>query len=180
MYKSIGVKMRRAYFSYSFSLFSPPSEDHKRKITTTFIYNGSSGRSGLGCPSSLLAGARQEGYKESALGVFLVQIWAWAVFIFMTLETLFCFLMSAIHAAPFLRSPEIQDKSFGEWAQEVTPNSFIARWIGLDVVWQTYVRDVMVPMWSGMCTATAEDILNYPAEEFLGKYQYSIPRHKKF
>lgn len=161
MYKSIGVKLRRTDFSYSFSLFSPSTPGSKRKITTGFIYNGSSGRSGVGMPSSLADIPDQN--KDSSLGAISLKLWTWVVFILMTMETLFCFLMSVIHAAPFFRSLELENKSFGEWAEDVTPSNFLARWFGLDVVWQSYVRDVMIPMWSGMCTATEDDILNYPA-----------------
>lgn len=162
MYKSIGVKIRQADFSYSFSLFTSSTPTSKRKITTTFIYNGSSGRAGFGRPSSLTTQP-----KGSVLSGFPFQLWSWTVFVLMTMETLLCFLMSAFYAAPFLRSADLEEKSFGQWAEEVTPKSLLARWIGLDIAWKSYVRDVMIPMWSGMCTATVDDILNYPAVEFL-------------
>ncbi|XP_006454544.1 hypothetical protein AGABI2DRAFT_182515 [Agaricus bisporus var. bisporus H97] len=165
MYKKVGVKLRPSNFDYSFSLFSPPSTKKKRKITTTFIYNGSSGRSGLSMPSYLADMSLQ--VKALFLNSFLRKMWTYVVFLSMTMEILFCFIMSAVHAAPFLRPHDLEDKSFGKWAEDVKPTNAVARWIGLDVAWQNYVRDVMVPLWSGMCTATAQDILNYPAVEFL-------------
>ncbi|KXN91919.1 hypothetical protein AN958_11304 [Leucoagaricus sp. SymC.cos] len=162
MYKKLGVKMREAYFTYSFAFFTPSSTNSKRKITPTFLYNGLSGRAGFGKPSSL-----SKMSKDTSFTGFLLQLWSWLVFAFMTLETIFCFLMSAIYAAPFFRSVDIHEKSFGEWADEATPRNFLARLIGFDSAWRSYVHDIMVPLYSGMCTATSEDILSYPAVDFL-------------
>ncbi|KXN89800.1 hypothetical protein AN958_04804 [Leucoagaricus sp. SymC.cos] len=164
MYKKLGVRIREADFTYSLALFTPSGPNSKRKITSTFIYNGLSGRAGFGKPSSL-----GKMFKGTAFTGFFMQLWSWLVFAFMTLETIFCFLVSAIYAAPFFRSADIENKSFGEWADEATPRNLLARLIGLDCAWRSYVRDIMVPMYSAMCTATSEDILSYPAVDFLGE-----------
>jgi hypothetical protein len=167
MYRKLGVKLRSSDFDYSFSLFTPSNAKTKRKIATRFIYNGSSGLCGVGVPSYIADMSYQA--KDIFLGPFLRKMWTYVIFVFVAMEILFCFLWSAVHAAPFLRPHDIDDKSFGQWAEDVKPINFIARWIGLNVAWQAYVRDVMIPMWSGMCTVTEQDIFEYPAAGFLGK-----------
>jgi microfibrillar-associated protein 1 len=167
MYKKLGVKLRSSNFDYSFSLFTPSTAETKGKIAATFIYNGSSGLYGVGMPSYIADMSHQ--VKALLLGPLLPKMWTYAIFMFMTMQVLFCFLMSVVHAAPFLRPHGIEDKSFEKWAEDAKPTNFVARWMGLDLAWQAYVRDVMLPLWSGMCTATEQDILNYPAVEFLGK-----------
>ncbi|KAJ3576282.1 hypothetical protein NP233_g529 [Leucocoprinus birnbaumii] len=162
MYKTIGVRIRQADFSFSFSQLITPTSSLQRKITTNFIYNGSSGRAGFGKPASFSAQT-----NKSALSYVPRQLLHWVAFLWTTTKIIICFLMSTYYAAPFLRSSELEDKSFGEWAEDMTPRNFLSRSLGLDVGWQTYVRDVMIPMWSATCTATKDDILNYPAIEFL-------------
>ncbi|KAF9454942.1 hypothetical protein P691DRAFT_770043 [Macrolepiota fuliginosa MF-IS2] len=175
MYKRLDIKMRQANFSYSYSFFSPPGPHQKRKITTTFIYNGLSGRTSFGMPSYLVDTPQFP--QSSIFGKLFTELWTWVVFILMTLEILFCFFIFVLYSVPFFRSPSAENQPFKEWAKEVTPNSFLARWVGLDIAWQSYVRDIIVPMLSGVCTATEDDVLDYPAELFLDFIWLTIGTH---
>jgi len=59
--------------------------------------------------------------------------------------------------------------TFEEWAKWARPRSLLFRLLGLDAVWDNYVETVLVPMYSGVCSANREDILQHPVEDFLGK-----------
>lgn len=59
--------------------------------------------------------------------------------------------------------------TFREWIDMKTPESGIARWAGWDRRWQEYARDVLVPLYSAVCTAPEEVVWDHPVEEFLGE-----------
>lgn len=42
------------------------------------------------------------------------------------------------------------------------------RFLELDVRWQLFVEDVLVPLFSAVCTTARETVWEHPVEEFLG------------
>ena len=59
--------------------------------------------------------------------------------------------------------------SFEEWTLWVRPRRWFFRLFGIDAAWDSYAETVLVPMYAGVCSASREDILQHPVEDFLGK-----------
>ncbi|KAF9535769.1 splicing factor, Prp19-binding domain-containing protein [Crepidotus variabilis] len=160
LYKRIGVQLCQANFSYSFSTLRDVDNGRNRSITTTFIYNGASGRSGLGKPSSY--NTVMEG-KATLSSQFL----STAIFTISCLYTIFCFLLSLWHSIPIWRAKSIRDMDLRDWVLQVAPKGLLGRLFGLDVAWKDYVETVLIPTFSAVCTSPAEDVWGHPVEEFL-------------
>lgn len=167
LYQSIGVKFRQADFSYSFSSlrFSSKLGRRDRKITTTMIYNGSSGRAGVSKPAALGNADKQDGFFQQT---FQYQIWTTSLFILLTMQLILCYFITLFHSLPFWRPSNISTLTFQEWASQATPQSTLSSWLGLDAAWTDYIHSTLIPLLSAVCTAPAEDIMNHPMEEFLG------------
>lgn len=163
LYRNLGVKFRQADFSYSFSsLRFPGGEGQDRSIKATMIYNGGSGRSGISKPSGL-------GFeKQSRDGSLVQKFRTWFLFISMTLQLVLCYIVTLLYSLPFWRSSNIPTMTFEDWAKDTTPKNCLLKWIGLDAVWKDYIETTLIPLFSAVCTAPAEDVLNHPVEEFLG------------
>ena len=162
LYRSVGIMFREADFSYSFSsLFF--STDVYRRITATMIYNGSSGRAGVGKPSSFSVSR-----KQGVLASTIQRVWATALFICSTAQLLLCFIITLSHAVPICRPTSIPNIVFQDWAIQTKPRGFLAKCCGMDIAWQDYIHFVMVPLLSALCTAPEEDVMNHPMEEILG------------
>ncbi|KDQ19910.1 hypothetical protein BOTBODRAFT_101781 [Botryobasidium botryosum FD-172 SS1] len=43
----------------------------------------------------------------------------------------------------------------------------LARWTGADLSWHHFVGGIVIPLFSAVCTASAEDVYSHPAEEIL-------------
>lgn len=164
-YQRLGVKFRQADFSYSFSsLCSPKSLD--RAITTTMIYNGGSGRSGISKPSDLGGGLTE---KRGTTAYFLQKLRIAALFICLTAQLALCYLITLSYALPFRRSSNIPNLKFRDWAVKVTPSNLFFRMLGMDTTWRDYVQMVLIPLLSAVCTSPEEDVLDHPVEEILGR-----------
>ncbi|KDQ54926.1 hypothetical protein JAAARDRAFT_209119 [Jaapia argillacea MUCL 33604] len=170
MYKQLGVKFRKRDFSYSFSLLSWPRTNstsirEPRTITTTMIYNGASGRAGVGMPSMLSNGLGKKGdtfwfrWTETAV--------TYGVFALLTLALVFNYARLIFLSLPFTRNTRTSEMSFLEWSRETVPRGFLARWLGMDASWEEFTRHVLVPLFSAVCTASEKDVLDHPVEEFL-------------
>ncbi|KAF8807643.1 hypothetical protein BYT27DRAFT_7223445 [Phlegmacium glaucopus] len=170
-YESLGIMFRPADFTYSFSsLFLSPK---LRRITTTMIYNGASGRAGVSKPSSL-------GGNSKNLGVFastIQNVWATGLFICMTTQLLLCFIITLFHAVPIWRSTSAPSIVFRDWAVQTKPHGFLAKLCGMDVAWQDYIHSVLLPLLSAVCTAPEEDVMNHPMEEFLDYIWLTLGTH---
>ncbi|KAF9569808.1 hypothetical protein CPC08DRAFT_739086 [Agrocybe pediades] len=165
LYQSLGIKFRQADFSYSFSALKfPTSRWRERSITTTMIYNGGSGRSGVSKPSYLSANAMD---KQGRLVNFVYTLWTSALFILLTIQLVFCYLITLYHSLPFWRPENLSSLTFRTWALQQTPTSFLAKLTRMDVAWDHYIQTVMIPLLSAVCTAPEEDVLNHPMEEVL-------------
>ena len=166
LYKSLGIKFRQADFSYSFSSLFLSTNTYSRRITTTTIYNGSSGRAGVSKPSSLLGGGNKK--KQELLVSTIQRARATGLFICLTAQLLLCYIITLFYAVPIWRSTSIRNTVFRDWAVQTKAGGSLAKWCGMDVVWQNYIYSILLPLLSAVCTASEEEVMNYPLEEILG------------
>jgi len=159
------VQFRTADFTYSFSSVIPSQKNEVRSIRTTFVYNGSSGRAGFSKPTAF--GLHKDEGKADKPPMW--RIWSYLQFLIFVFQYVFCFLITLYHSLPFWRSSNLETIVFRDWVNHVAPRSFVARLVGMDVAWQSYVQMVLLPMFSAVCTSSALDVVNHPMEEFLGK-----------
>jgi len=143
LYKRLGVAFRQTDFSYSFSLFTPSTGTSTRRVTTTMIYNGASGRKGLGMPS-IMNEAYFQTKSESMTVRTVTKAIAHVMFILMTMQVLFNYLRLIFLSVPFLRPCRLENLTFREWTANTVPTLF-----------------------SAVCTASDSDVMEHPMEEFL-------------
>jgi predicted NAD/FAD-binding protein len=172
LYKRIGVVSRETDYTYSFSRLarSPQGDD----ITTKFIYNGASGRSGVNTPSN-----RHQLASKSLMET--LSIWAaHYVYLFFTAA---CFLRMVLLSIPACRSTQVETMTFSQWVEETRPSSLLSKWLGLDARWNMFVRDILLPLFSGVLSCETKEVLEHPVEEFLdytwltfGTHQYIVEK----
>ncbi len=136
------------------------------------IYNGASGREGVGKPSYLRPSA---GKKQHAVHNLGLELWSSVVFVHMTLQVVICFLITLYHSLPFRRAKSIESVTLRQWTAEVTPTGYLSRLIGLDAAWKEYVQTILVPVVSAVCTAPESNVMDHPMEEILGELSAIIP-----
>jgi hypothetical protein len=93
-----------------------------------------------------------------------------AMFFLMTMQVLFSYLRLILLSAPFLRPRRLENLIFREWAANTVPSGVLARLGGLDTAWKDFTRQILVPLFSAVCTASEADVMEHPMEEFLGKH----------
>jgi len=164
---------RQADFSYSFSSLLTSADISLRRITTTIIYNGSSGRAGVSKPSSLGGSNKDLGVLASTIQ----RVWVAGLFIFSTAQLLLCYIITIFHAIPIWRSTNISNTVFRAWAVQTEPHGFLAKCCGMDTAWQDYIRFVLLPLISAVCTAPEEDVMNHPMEEILDYVWLTLGTH---
>jgi hypothetical protein len=167
MYKHLGVRFRQADFTYSFSLLTPAAPARGQQITTTMIYNGSSGREGISMPSAL-RGAWLAAEGEPWFARALAWVATYAAFALMAACMAFSYVRLLWLTLPVMRSRHLAKMTFREWSEGTVPDGLVARVVGLDGVWREFTRTVLLPLLSAVCTASEEDIMGHPVEEFLG------------
>ncbi|KAF7367386.1 hypothetical protein MSAN_00801200 [Mycena sanguinolenta] len=160
LYTQLGVAFRQADFSYSFSVFSQSEKTHS--LRTTMIYNGASGRNGAGMPSSL-----QDLYLYRKANRLLARAFALGIFVLSTVQLLICYIRLLFFAFPALRSKRHNNLTFEEWVVETTPTHFIWKSFRFDTIWKSFAQDVLVPLFSAVCTAPNDLINTHPVEDFL-------------
>jgi hypothetical protein len=157
LYRRLGVEFRRADFSYSFSSLTRGIQNSP-DLRTYFIYNGSSGVKGVSLPSNDPAGHTSQNLSHKLISFLF--------FALATLVLLCNYIRLALLSSPFLRpSPSV---TFRQWASRTTPKGILARWARLDASWRDFTEDILLPMFSAVCTAPEEDVYAHPATEFLG------------
>ena len=149
---------------------APSRGDQKRRITTTMIHNGASGRHGLSKPAIL--GGLPRGKDQLYLFYVFAKLWGAGLFAVLTMQIAVCYAITLWHSIPIWRSKDIETMSLGEWVMEVEPSGHVARWLGLDVAWRDFVETMLLPLMSAMTTATEEDVLSHPVEEILGEQAF--------
>jgi microfibrillar-associated protein 1 len=133
------------------------------------IYNGGSGRAGVGKHSSLGGTSKNLGVIASTAQ----RTWVTGLFIYLTAQLLLCYMITLLHAVPIWRSTSIPTTVFQDWAVQTKPTGFLAKWCGMDAAWQNYINSVLLPLLSAVCTAPEEDVMNCPIEEILGTLLWS-------
>ena len=92
-----------------------------------------------------------------------------AMFILMTMQVLFNYLRLILLSVPFLRPRRLENLTFREWTANTVPSGVLARVSGLDTAWKDFTRQILVPLFSAVCTVSEMDVMEHPMEEFLGK-----------
>ncbi|KAJ7642303.1 hypothetical protein B0H17DRAFT_1105093 [Mycena rosella] len=176
LYTKLGVAFRQADFSYSFSLFS--QLEKVQRLRTTMIYNGASGRDGVGMPAWM-----QDMHLYNKGHRAITRAFALGLFILSTVQLFVCYLRLILFALPAVRSKRLNALTFGEWAAETVPRSFLARTLRFDAIWTSFTQDVLIPLFSAVCTAPEEAINAHPVEDFLdyiwltfGTHHYVVVR----
>ncbi|TCD69948.1 hypothetical protein EIP91_005537 [Steccherinum ochraceum] len=201
LYEHLGVRFRQADFTYSFSSIPPDAKHHspQRIMRTTMIYNGSSGTKGVGMPTSLYPSAIM-GYSPWSLAAWAR---AYASFMISTIFVLVFYLRLVMFSLPLrldtpattrksrpfsrrltdnllkslaflLPSRPPMDITLRDWMYLTTPTSPLARCLSLDSRWQEFVRGVIVPLFSAVCTCGEEMVWDLPAEEILGDTHHYV------
>lgn len=170
LYRHLGVKFRHANFSYSFSALTPTAKGIL-DLRTYFIYNGSSGAKGVSFPMNNPYCVARD---------LRNQIISFLCFMLATMVMLCIYLRVLLLASPIFR-PE-PSVTFHQWVLQTTPKGILARWTRFDTFWREFSREVLLPMFSAVCTAPEEDVYAHPMAEFLGscspqKNQTSIFAH---
>jgi hypothetical protein len=123
------------------------------------IYNGASGREGLGMPAWLQDKGSRTVTRVFALGLFILS----------TLQLFLCYMRLILLALPAMRCKRLNVLTFEEWAAETIPQHFVARVLGFDSTWRSFTQDVLIPLFSAVCTAPEEAVNTHPVEDFLGE-----------
>ncbi|KAH8834886.1 hypothetical protein DL96DRAFT_1701903 [Flagelloscypha sp. PMI_526] len=158
LYRKLGVTFRVSNFSITFGTMSQAANTFGRTITASFIYNGASGRKGLGMPASL----RREKTPEFTPTTPP----------FTSLHASFRYIFLSI---PLWKTPEIQTLTFEQWVVKTRWDNFLTRLLRLDVAWDAFCFDILCPLYAAVCTAPQEAMLVHPVEDFLG---FGTPHYK--
>lgn len=153
LYRHLGIEFRMTNFTYSFSFLKQWLNDVV-DLQTYLLYNGSSGTKGVSLPAN------------DARGDVVPSICFFFSFALGVLALLFDYIRLIVLASPMSRPhPSV---TFQEWVSQTVPRNFLARRLGLHKSWIIFCQDVLVPIFSAVCTAPEEDIYGHPVEEFLG------------
>ena len=171
MYKKLGIRVRVANFTYSFSrLLNLGSKHGLPEMSTYLLYNGASGRKGVNLPSEKHpmpakgAFTSVEGAAKHFGNMFTVYMQHYVY----TFHLLLCYLWLVVQAIPWFRVHGVADMVFEDWAFHVRPRNWITRIIGLEDFWLQFVFLTLVPLFSAVCTAPERRILSHPVEDLLG------------
>ncbi|KAI0089742.1 hypothetical protein BDY19DRAFT_940569 [Irpex rosettiformis] len=178
----------------------------KRKITTFMIYDGASGQKGISVPSSyfptgtLTLWDTMVGYMAYAFSAFVLVLFSLRMAFHslpirstdssskppshtVSFRTTFWGLSSTPvtirlprYLLPVIVRPA-PNVTFREWIQSTTPRSTLSRWLGLDKRWMAFAEDILIPLFSAVCTASEEAIWEHPVEEFLDFAYLTIGTH---
>lgn len=133
------------------------------------IYNGASGREGVSMPSFMNDVYLQ--MKDASMGVrAITKAITIAMFVLMTMQVAYNYLRLLLFSVPFLRPRRLKNLTFREWTINTVPSGVLAHLSGLDTAWKDFTRQILVPLFSAVCTASETDVMEHPMEEFLGKY----------
>ena len=106
---------------------------------------------------------------ESTLIRATTKVFTLVMFILMTMQLLFNYLRLILFSVPFLRPSHLQNLTFREWTTNTVPSGVLARLTGMDAAWKDFTKQILVPLFSAVCTASETDVMEHPMEEFLGK-----------
>ncbi|KAJ6573970.1 hypothetical protein DFH09DRAFT_1276999 [Mycena vulgaris] len=176
LYTKLGVAFRQADFSYSFSVLS--QLEKTQRLRTNMIYNGASGRDGVGMPAWM---QDLHIYRKGQRAI--TRAFALGLFILSTVQLFVCYMRLILFALPAVRSKRLNALTFEEWAVETVPRNFVARALRFDATWRSFTHDVLIPLFSAVCTAPEEAVNAHPVEDFLdyiwltfGTHHYVVVR----
>lgn len=167
LYNYLGVQFREANFSYSFSWLEFAQRGTNMALRPHFIYNGASGRAGLGIPTRWFADDIDQKSTLSQyrfVGLVLPQM---IIYLFFMLQLFYHFIRLHVLSIPMLYRHNSKE-TLAEWTKRTTPSSFVARFLGMDTAWSNFIDQVVVPLFSAICTATSDDVYRHPVNEILG------------
>ncbi|GAB1519274.1 hypothetical protein RhiTH_002340 [Rhizoctonia solani] len=158
-YDRLGVTLKLHDYSYSFSTVAPNNLKPKTSsIKTHMIYNGASGRAGVGVPSTIYGVQSRAPLKTLSILLSLIQ-WMLAMFIF-TIHYIRLLSLSR----PSSRTPTpLCRETLRAWTKRTTQQNSIFCMLG----WEVFVEDVIVPLFSAVCTTSVNDVWEHPVAEIL-------------
>lgn len=175
-------------------------QNPQRSIRTTMIYNGQSGSKGVGMPTSLYPPTAAKGsspsiaaWAKAYVGFMIATLFVIVFYLRLVMFSLPLRLdtprttrktrsrtqqlklqLSSVFYNTFSLiipcRPRL-DLTLREWTVQTTPSSPIARVLTLDTRWQEFIQDVIVPLFSAVCTCGEEMVWELPIEEVLGSYR---------
>ncbi|KAJ4499345.1 splicing factor, Prp19-binding domain-containing protein [Lentinula lateritia] len=173
LYKHLGISFRKTDFSYSFSRLIPETVYASRKITTDVIYNGNSGIAGMSIPSSM----RLNEKVLSSIHAAASGAYAYGIFTLMCFKLLILYIRVLFLSIPIFRPQGVEEMTFRTWSASTTPRGFIARCTMLDLAWVEFTQDLLVPLFSAVCTAPESNVYDHPVEEFLDYIWLTLGYH---
>ncbi|KAJ3758573.1 splicing factor, Prp19-binding domain-containing protein, partial [Lentinula raphanica] len=173
LYKHLGISFRKTDFSYSFSRLLPKTGDATRRITTDLIYNGNSGLEGVSIPSSMRS---SKDTLPTALAT-AANAYNYGVFALMCIKLLILYIRVLFLSIPVFRPRDVEEMTFRTWSTLTIPKGRVARWTSLDLAWVAFAQDVLLPLFSAVCTAPENSIYDHPVEEFLDYIWLTIGHH---
>ncbi|KAJ4485481.1 splicing factor, Prp19-binding domain-containing protein [Lentinula aciculospora] len=173
LYNHLGISFRKTDFSYSFSRLIPEHGDTTRKIATEMIYNGNSGIAGVSTPSSM----KMSGKMLSSIHAAAAEAYVFGIFTLMCIKMLILYIRVLFLSIPTFRHKDVEEMTFRTWSTSTIPRGFLARWTMLDLAWIQFTQDVLVPLFSAVCTAPENKVYDYPVEEFLDYIWLTLGHH---
>lgn len=166
LYTHLGVAFRKADFSFSFTSLLAPPKNTSVEFHPHFLYEGVSRKKGMSMPTSRQA---KLGKQASAARHFIANIQAKMTYAGWLFVTFILWARFALLCAPLFRPKDVRDLTWAEWVERYSASGPLARWTGVSGAWNRFINDICLPMFSGTCSATYEDVWQHPAEEFLGE-----------
>ncbi|KAG9016616.1 hypothetical protein FRB90_002777 [Tulasnella sp. 427] len=163
LYREIGVGFRPAHFTYSFSTIRKSRKGTTKEtetpwLETTLLYNGRSGFKGVSRPGSA---------SVSGCTAVLPLMGQLVAFVVSTFFLLVNYLRLLVLSVPHRLWAPSRTERLDEWMRRTTPRNWISRRLGFDESWKRFVGEVLVPLFSCVCTSTIEDVWAMPVEEVL-------------
>ncbi|KEP54911.1 microfibrillar-associated protein [Rhizoctonia solani 123E] len=164
-YDHLGVALKLHDYTYSFSSRIAGSLESKAcRVKAHMLYNGDSGRAGVGVPSTIYAA------HESKLTVLLDLI-RW---LFATLALVFHYIRLLFLSRTASRTPtHLCRETLRAWTQRTARESFISRMLG----WEAFVANVIAPFFSAVCSTSLADVWDHPAAEILDYIWLTLDTH---
>lgn len=78
------------------------------------------------------------------------------------------FQRNFVKSIPALRDSNSEKMTFREWCSYSTPTGWFPRLCGMTRNWEVFLFEILLPLFSGVCTAPEDDVFEYPVQEFLG------------
>ncbi|EJU01215.1 hypothetical protein DACRYDRAFT_108544 [Dacryopinax primogenitus] len=188
LYSELGLKPVAKDFSYSFSYVSPlallpaegEGEQGRERLRTKLLHNGANGRRGLGLPAELRFPELRAYDPESLLKWSRCAAYNLSLFAATCLWLLVLNIYILLLSFPLFRPDP--HTTLREWSESVRPRSWLLRWTGAGKQWDNLMDEIVVPLFSAVCTCSTEDVWRYPAEEILeyiyltiGTHHYTVP-----